>query len=124
MCLFDGIDGVPLLLQVPNGVQGLFIVLPFDGFFGTECGLMQFLIWRTAADTAEDDAFNTHRVSRTKNGTHVMLTAHVIQHHHQRQFVCLPVLVHVHATHLSGCKFLTHSAKGKLTCRICSSSSI
>ena len=82
MCLFDGIDGVTLLLQVPNGVQGLFIVLPFDGFFGTKCGLMQFLIRRTAADTAQHHAFNTHRVSGAKNSTHVMLTAHVVQHHH------------------------------------------
>ena len=102
MCLFDGIDGVSLGLQVLDGVEGILVILPFDGFFSTEGGLMDLRIRRTATYSAQHHTFNTHGVSGAKDSTHVMLTAYVIQHHDQRQFICLAILGHVHATHLSG----------------------
>ena len=124
MGLFNGINGVTLCLQVLDSVQSLFVIRPFDGFFGAECGLVNLLIRWAATDTAEHHAFYAHGVGGAEDRTHVMLTAHVIEYHDQRQFVRLAVLVHVHATHLGCGQFFTHSANGKWTRRILASSSI
>ncbi len=84
MRLFDGIDGVPFGLQGLDSVQGLFVITPSDALFGTECSLMDLLVRRTTTDAAEHDPLDTHRVGGTEDGTYVMLTAHVIEYHHQR----------------------------------------
>ena len=64
---------------------------------------MDLLVRRAATDAAEHHAFYAHGVGGAEDRTYVMLTAHVIEHHDQRQFICLAVLIDVHATHLSGC---------------------
>ena len=74
---------------------------------------MDLLVRRATTNAAEHHFLNAHGVGGAEDRTYVMLTAHVIEHHDQRQFVRLAVLVHVHATHLSGCQFFSHSAKGK-----------
>ena len=102
MCLFDGIDGITLFLQVLHGVEGLFVIGPIDGLFGAQSGLMDLLVRRTATDPAEYDAFDTHSVRRTEDCAYVMLAADVIEHDDQGQFVCFVVLGHAHSTHLSG----------------------
>ena len=124
MGLLNGINGITLYLQVLDSVQGLFVILPFNRFFGAECRLMDLLVRRATTYTAEHHAFYAPGIGGAKDRTHVMLTAHVIEHHDQRQFVRLAVLVHVHATHLSCGQFFTHSAKGKWTRRTLASSSI
>ena len=102
MCLLDGIDRITFVLQRFHGIQRLFIIRPLDGLFGAESGLMNLLIRRAATDTAEHDPFYSHCVRRAKDSTYVMLAAHIIEHDHERQFVCLAVLIDIHATHLSG----------------------
>ena len=84
MGLFDGINGVTFGLQGAHGVQGLFEIGPFDGFFGAEGGLMDLCIRRAATYAAEHDFLDTHRVGGAEDSAYVMLTADVIEHHHQR----------------------------------------
>ena len=102
MGLLDGIDRVALLLQVMHGIEGFLVIGPIDGFFGTESGLMDLLIRRTATDTAEHDPFDTHGIGGAEDSAYVMLAADVIEDDHQRQFFCLLVLLDVHTSHL-GC---------------------
>ena len=45
---------------------------------------MDLRVRRTTADAAEHDPLDTHRVGGAENGTYVMLTADVIEYHHQR----------------------------------------
>lgn len=85
---------------------------------------MNLLIRRTTAYAAQHHFLNAHRISRAEYSTYVMLTAHVVQDHHQRQFVRFAVLVHIHATHFCCRQFFTHNAKGKCTRSTCASSSI
>ena len=115
MCLLDGINRITFVLQRLHGIQRLFIIRPLDTLFGTQRGLMDLCIRRTATDTAEHDAFDTHRIRRPEYRTHIMLAAHIIQHNYQRQLIRLTVLVDIHATHLSSRSFLAHKAKGKWT---------
>ena len=123
MRLLHGINGIALCLQVFYCVKRLLVVLPLHRFFGSEGSLVYLCIWRTATDAAQHDSLNTHRIGGTKNSTYVMLAAHIIQDHHQRQFVRLFILLYVHSTHFGRGQFF-HIAKGKLTCRIRASSSI
>ena len=115
MGLLHGINGVSFGLQGLNGVQCLFIVLPFNGFFGTEGGLVYLRVRRAATDAAEHHALDTHRIGGAEDSTYIMLAAHVVQHYHQRQFVCLAVLLDVHTPHLGCSQFCTHSANGRCT---------
>lgn len=100
MGLLDGIDGVTLLLQVLDSVQGVLIVAPFDTLFGTQCGLMYLCVRRTATDAAQHHALDTHRVGGTKDSTYIMLAPYVIEHHNERYLVRLLVLRHTQAIHL------------------------
>ena len=109
MCLLDGKDGVSFDLEGMYGVEGVFVILPFDGLFGTEGGLMDLLIRGAATDAAEDDALDAHGVCCTKDGTDIMLAADVVEDDYQRQFVGFFVLVYIHPPHLGGRQFLTHS---------------
>ena len=109
MRLLDGKDGIAFGLQGTHGVEGLFIILPFDGLFGAEGGLVDLCVRRTTTDTAEHHALYTHRICGTKDRTDIMLAADVVKHHDQRQFVRLFVLVYIHPPHLGGRQFLTHS---------------
>ena len=102
MSLLDGIDGVTLCLQVMHGVECVLVILPFDGFFGTEGGLVDLGIRRAAAYAAEHDAFDAHGIGGAKDSTYVMLATNVIEYYDQRQFLRLAVLVEVHATHFGG----------------------
>ena len=52
MCLLNGINGVTLGFEVLYSVQRIFVILPFDGFFCTECGLVDLGVGRTTTDTA------------------------------------------------------------------------
>lgn len=109
MSLLDGKDGVSFGLQGTYGVEGVFVIRPRDGFFGSEGGLVNLLIRGAATDAAEDDSLDTHGVGGTEDRSDVMLAADVVKHHHQRQFVGLFVLVYIHPPHLGGRQFLTHS---------------
>ena len=102
MCLLDGKDGIAFGLQGTYGVEGVFVILPFDGLFGSEGGLMDLLIRGAATNAAEDDAFDTHGVGGTEDRSDIMLAADVIKHHHQRQFVGFFILVYIHPPHLGG----------------------
>ena len=84
MSLLDGEDGITLILKCSDGVEGVFVILPFDGFFGSEGGLMNLLIRGAATDAAEDDALDTHGVGGTEDRSDIMLAADVVKHHHQR----------------------------------------
>ena len=85
---------------------------------------MDLLIRRAATYTAEHDSFDTHRIGSAEDSAHVMLTAHVIQHNHNRQFVRFAVLLHIHAPHLGCRQFFAHNVKGKCTWSTRVSSSI
>ena len=113
MRLLDGKDGVSFGLEGMYGVEGVFVILPFDGLFGSEGGLMDLLIRGAATNAAEDDAFDTHGVGGTEDRSDIMLAADVIQNNHQRQFIGLAVLVYIHAPHFGGCQFVAHNTKGK-----------
>jgi hypothetical protein len=78
MCLFDSIDGVTFGFERLDGFQSVFVILPFDGFFGSECGLMNFGIGRAATDSAEYNPFNPHGVCGAEDCSHIMLATHVI----------------------------------------------
>ena len=101
--LLNGIDGISLLLQRINGIQRVGKILPFDAFFCTQSSLMNLRVGRTTTDSAKHNALNTHRIGRTKNRTYIMLTADVIEHHHQRDLIRLLVLRHTQAVHF-GCR--------------------
>ena len=109
MRLLDGKDGVSCGLEGMYGVEGVFIILPFDGLFGAEGCLMDLCVRRAATNAAEDDALDTHGVCGTKDRTDIMLAADVVEDDYQRQFVRLFVLVYIHPPHLGGRQFLTHS---------------
>ena len=109
MRLLDGKDGESFGLEGMYGVEGVFIILPFDGLFGAEGCLMDLCVRRAATYAAEDDALDAHRVGGTKDRTDIMLAADVVKHHDQRQFVRLIVWVYIHPPHLGGRQFLTHS---------------
>ena len=109
MRLLDGKDGIAFGLQGTHGVEGLFIILPFDGLFGAEGGLVDLCVPRTTTNTAEHHALYTHRIGGTKDRTDIMLAADVVKDDDQRQFVRLFVLVYIHPPHLGGRQFLTHS---------------
>lgn len=109
MRLLDGKDGVSFGLEGMYGVEGVFIILPFDGLFGAKGCLMDLCVRRTATDAAEDDALDTHGVCGTKDRTDIMLAADVVEDDYQRQFVGFFVLVYIHPPHLGGRQFLTHS---------------
>ena len=109
MRLLDGKDGIAFGLQGTHGVEGLFIILPFDGLFGAESGLVDLCVRRTATNAAQHHALYTHRIGGTKDGTDIMLAADVVKDDDQRQFVRLFVLVYIHPPHLGGRQFLTHS---------------
>ena len=115
VCLLDGIDGVSFFFQGIYGVQGVLKILPLHAFFSTQSCLVQLLIRRTTADTAKHHFLYPHGIGRTKNSTYVMLATHIVQHHHQRQFIRFVVFRHTHAAHLGCGQFLTHNAKGKRT---------
>ena len=84
MGLLNGINSVPFGLQGTNSVQGLFVILPFDGFFCAECGFMDLGVRRTATNTAEHHFLDPHRVGGAEDGAYIMLAADIIQYHHQR----------------------------------------
>ena len=109
VCLLDGKDGIAFGLQGTYGVEGVFVILPFDGLFGSEGGLMDLLIRGAATNAAEDDALDTHGVCGTKDRTDIVLAADVVEDDYQRQFVGFFVLVYIHPPHLGGRQFLTHS---------------
>ena len=109
MRLLDGKDGIAFGLQGTHGVEGLFIILPFDGLFGAEGGLVDLCVRRTATNAAQHHALDTHRIGGTEDGTDIMLAADVVKDDDQRQFVRLFVLVYIHPPHLGGRQFLTHS---------------
>ena len=109
MRLLDGIDGISFGLEGMYGVEGLLVILPFDGLFGAESGLVDLRVRRTATNAAQHHALDTHRIGGTEDGTDIMLAADVIKYHDQRQLVRLFVLVYIHPPHLGGRQFLTHS---------------
>ena len=84
MSLLNRINGITLLLQSLDGINRVLVILPCDTLFCTQSRLMNLLVRRTATDTAEHDALNTHRVGRPKDSANIMLTAYVIQYHHDR----------------------------------------
>ena len=109
MRLLDGKDGVSFGLEGMYGVEGVFVILPFDGLFGAKGCLMDLRVRRTTTNAAEDDALDTHGVCGTKDRTDIMLAADVVEDDYQRQFVGFFVLVYIHPPHLGGRQFLTHS---------------
>ena len=110
VCLFDGIDGVSMRLQVPYCVQGLLVIRPCHALFGTKGSLVYLCVRRTAADAAQHHALDTHRIRRTEDGTDIMLAAYIIEHHYQRQLVRPAVLVNAHTPQLIHCIFdMRHS---------------
>ena len=113
MGLFDGIDGISFGLEGFDRIEGVFVILPFDRFFCSECGFMDLGVRRAATDAAKHHALDTHGIGGAEDSSYVELAAHIIQHHHQRQFVRFAVLVHTHATHLGCSQFGAHSTKGK-----------
>ena len=124
MRLFNGIDGITVSLECAHGFDRILVILPLHGLFRAECGLMQFRVGRAAAYAAEQDALDTHRVGRAEHSAYVMLAAHIVQHHHQRQFVRFAVLVNAHASHFGCGQFFTHSSNGRFTRSMRASSSI
>lgn len=84
MGLLNGINGIALCLKGVHGVFRIGIILPIDTLFGTQRGLVYLLIRRTTADAAEHHARYTHRIGGTKNSTYIVLTAYIIEYHHQR----------------------------------------
>ena len=82
MRLFDGIDRVSFVLQGTHGLDGILVILPFDGLFGTEGGFMYLWVGRAATDAAEHNTLDTHGVGGTENGSYIMLAAHIVQYYH------------------------------------------
>ncbi len=121
--LLDGIDSEALLLEGLHSFECVPEIAPIDTLFGAERGLVNLLIGRAATYTAEHDALDTHGIGGTKDGSYIMLATHIVEHYHQRQFVCLLIVVHTQATQFVHGPF-SHRVKGKCTRSTCADSSI
>ena len=82
--MFDSIDLIALRLQVANGIQRVRIILPFNGLFRTEGGLVNLLVGRATADTAKSHTGDAHGIGSTKYCSDVVLAPHVVEYDHQR----------------------------------------
>ena len=56
MRLFDGIDGEALAAELVDGVERVRVIVPSDGLFGSEGGLVYLVVGGAAAYAAEGDA--------------------------------------------------------------------
>ena len=102
MSLFDGEDFIALRLQGLNSLKSRRVIMPGDAILssqGVSAG-------RRRGDAAEIDSLNAEGIARAEDTAHVVHRPHIVEHHHQRQFLGLAELLHRETLHLYRTKFL------------------
>ena len=78
--MFDGEDGVALLFEGVDGIEGGGEVLPCDGVFCTKGGLVYFGMGRLGGDATEVDGFDTEGIGGAEHTAYVVHAPHVVEH--------------------------------------------
>ena len=106
MSLFDGEDFIALRLQGLKSLKSRRVIVPGDAVLSTQGGLVDLSAGRRRGDAAEIDSLNAEGIARAEDTAHVVHRPHIVEHHHQRQFLGLAELLHREALHLYRAKLL------------------
>ncbi len=106
--LFHGKHLIPLLLQCPDSLKSRLVITPVHRFLRTQSRLVNLCGRRCLTNAAKTNGLYTKGVGCTEHATDVVHAPHIVQHHHQRQFLRLLVFLNAQALHLYS-TYLSHS---------------
>lgn len=83
--LFCSNNEIAVNSKLFNGIKRIIPICPKDGLRGAQCCLVDLAVRWCCRDAAQMDGLNGKSITGTEYGTHVMETAHVVQHDNCRQ---------------------------------------
>ena len=81
--LLHGDDRIAFILQAADGFQGIIDMLPGDGIFGAQGGLVDFRGGRDRGDATKENLVDAEGIRGPEGRPYVVRTADIVQHNHQ-----------------------------------------
>ena len=100
LTLLDSKDNITFLLKPLDSIFRLTEVAPVNTFLSTKCRLMYFWMRRLGCYATQHDTLYAESITAAEHTSHVIKTSNMVQHHHNRLLVRLPIFSHTHAAHL------------------------